>query len=398
MPMSSVQPEAVRWLWQNRIPRGKLTLINGDPGVAKSWLSLAIVTAYVNGAAFPGETVPHPPGRALLLTAEDGLADTVRPRLDGLGADVSRVEVFRGMCSGDDERPPSLVMDLWALKEMVAGGLYGLLIVDPLNAYLPGDLDSYRDVAVRSVLAPLAQLAERHDLAIVAIRHLTKGSRDRAIYRGQGSIAYTAAARVEHLVGFDPADESKHRRVMATTKINVAEQPPGVAFEIREGRFLWLGECDVSPETLLAPDPVAGEREQRNDAVESLRAVLADGPMPAEAALKILHVDFTAKQVRRARERLGVRPRREGFGPKSHFVWTLPASPSVMTPAAIDAIDAIGAHGGPPKNRASKASMGASMKPSTTESNGHREQTDLSDDASFRSLTAAGAPVAEPEE
>src|SRR5205823_8010988 len=125
------------------------------------------------------------------------------------------------------------------------------------------------------------------------------------IYRGSGSIAFTAAARVVHLVGFDPADETRHRRVMATTKINVAQQPPAVAFEIRDGRLLWIGECDVSPETLLAPDMVAGEREQRNDAVESLRAVLADGPMPAGEAKKILHVDFTAKQVRRAREILG---------------------------------------------------------------------------------------------
>src|SRR5437870_3559449 len=106
--MSSVQPEAIRWVWENRIPRGKLTILEGDPGVAKSWELLAIITAFVNGAAFPGETEPHPPGRALLLTAEDGLSDTVRPRLDGLGADVSRVEVFRGMRTGDDERPPSL--------------------------------------------------------------------------------------------------------------------------------------------------------------------------------------------------------------------------------------------------------------------------------------------------
>jgi hypothetical protein len=322
--MSSVRPEAVTWLWEHRIPRGKLTLLDGDPGVGKSSVALAIATAITRGAPLPADLRPRRPGRVILLTGEDGLADTVRPRLDGMGADASRVEVLAAMREeADDERPLNLATDQWAVEEMVQGGLYDLVIIDPLNAYLPSDLDTHRDSSVRSVLAPLARLAEQHSVAILCVRHLTKGSRDRAIYRGQGSIAYTAAARVVHLVGLDRNDPTGRRRVILPIKSNVGPLLPAVGFELVDGRFGWLGECDVQAEALLAPDPSPGERDETDEAVSALREILNNGPLSADDAKHQAHTaGLSEAAIRRARTVLGVKPRKDGY--QGRWIWALP--------------------------------------------------------------------------
>src|SRR3989442_136267 len=169
------------------------------------------------------------PANVLILTAEDGLSDTVVPRLQELGADLSRVTVLTSVRREGKERHFSLVDDMAALEAALVGGDFALVIIDPLNAYLGTSLDTHRDAALRSVLTPLAALVERFGVALIAIRHLTKGARDRAIYRGQGSIAYTAAARVVHLVGVDPNNDKQ--RVIACIKNNLALHPPALAFE-----------------------------------------------------------------------------------------------------------------------------------------------------------------------
>jgi len=393
IPMSSVLPESVRWLWHDRIPFGKLTILEGDPGVMKSWLALAIVTAYVNGVPLPGETESHAPGRTILLTAEDGLADTIRPRLDGLGADVSRVEAFRGMRNDDTgaERPPSLAEDLWALDEALKGGLYGLVIVDPLNAYLPGDLDAHRDVAVRSVLAPLAQLAERYDVAIMTIRHLTKGARDKAIYRGGGSIAYTAAARTVLLVGIDPEDDRKQRRVVVPIKNNLAPLATGLAFELREGRFCWVGESTVTAEALLAPDPVGDEQDDRDDAVAAMHQLLEDngGHVGAEDGTRQLHrLGLSDKAIRRARKALGVDAIKEGFGKAGRWVWRA-KTPKAPIPTLSNETDALGRDRGP-NNIGALRSKSSALGALAALGNGeaHRSDGELMDDAYFAALVA----------
>ena len=144
----------------------------------------------------------------LILSAEDGVADTIRPRLEDMGADLSRVTVLTAVIDEDgQERHPSLVDDLAALDEVLSAGSFGLVIVDPINAYLGTSLDTHRDAALRAVLTPLGKLAEKHNVVMDLVRHLTKGGADKAIYRGQGNIAYTAAARIGLLVAKKLADE-----------------------------------------------------------------------------------------------------------------------------------------------------------------------------------------------
>lgn len=321
--LADVVREEVHWRWKDRLPLGRLTGLIGDPEVGKSWLSLAIATAVTTGAPLPGDTERWQPARVLLLTAEDGLADTVRPRLEDMSADLRNVTVLRAIREGNgQERHPDLVRDLPALESALAEGGYHLVIIDPLNAYLGTVLDTHRDAALRSVLGPLAGLAERYDVAIVFILHLTKGQRDRAIYRGQGNIAYVAAARVVHLIGVNPEEEEE--RVIACIKNNLAPKRPPIAFELKEGRFLWRGETSVTPAALLAPERREEERPAQEEAVDFLCAALADGPRPAQEVTKEAgQVGIKEATLRRARRLLGVKPRKHGFGKDGTWVWTL---------------------------------------------------------------------------
>ena len=304
--ISDVQREEVKWLWHNRLALGKLHIVEGDPEVGKSWLLLALAAGITMGAALPGQG-PQPPGKVLLLSAEDGLADTIRPRLEDMGADLGLVTALTAVRDEEGrERLPSLVDDLQALELVLAKGGYRLVVIDPINAYLGASLDTHRDAAIRSVLSPLAALAERCGVAVAAVRHLTKTSRDRAIYRGQGNIGYMAAARVGHLVGLNPDNPTE--RVLVCIKNNLALKPPALAFEIRDGRFLWKGESPIKAEMLLGPDSTSEQRSALDEAIGFLLSVLAGGRQDVgHVKGQAKKADITEATLRRAREYLGVR-------------------------------------------------------------------------------------------
>jgi len=316
--MSGIIPRRVEYLDDGRIPRGAMTILMGDPAVGKSMSSLAIATRWAKR-------------RVILLTAEDALAQVVRPRLDMLGADASRYEVLAGMRDEDaldssGDRAPALPQDLWALEEALSGGLYDLVIIDPINAFLPGDLDAHRDVAVRSVLAPLASLAERTGVAVLVIMHLTKGGRDRALYRAQGSIAYVAAARSVLLAGIDPQDSTGRRRVMLHVKNNMGPLAGGMAFEIAEGQFFWRGETEITAAAILAPESTVEAADDQDEAVQALRQLLEDhkGQIGAKQGRDLMReLQLSDATIRRARKLLCGHPKKEGYGSDGRWVWEL---------------------------------------------------------------------------
>ena len=281
--LSRVAREEVRWLWPDRLPLGRLTGIIGDPGVGKSWLTLAIAAAVTKGVPLPGAPTAVDPGKVLLLTAEDGLADTVRPRLEDMEADLERIKVLAAVRDHENERLPSLLTDIPALEQELSTGGYQLVVIDPINAYLGVTLDTHRDAPLRAVLAPLAALAERQGVATMFVLHLTKAQADRAIYRAQGGIAYIAATRVVHLVGVNPDNERE--RVFACIKNNLAPLPPALAFSLNEGQFGWKGLTDVTPAALLAADDEDVASGALAEAEDFLRQALADGPRGAKAML-----------------------------------------------------------------------------------------------------------------
>ncbi len=178
--LSDVKPESVSWLWRGRIPFGKLTLLDGDPGLGKSTLSLDLAARLSVGGTMPGDTTPVEAAATLLLTAEDGLADTVRPRLEAAGADVTRIHALRDVPeTGNDDgrttfRPPMLPDDIALMKEIVQKHGVRLIVIDPLMAFLSGRVKSFHDQDVRRARAPLAAMAEETGAAVLVLRHLNK--------------------------------------------------------------------------------------------------------------------------------------------------------------------------------------------------------------------------------
>lgn len=206
--MATVAPERIAWLWPGYLAAGKLHVIDGDPGLGKSSMTLDWAARVSTGARWPDQQDGCPPAGVLLLSAEDGLADTIRPRLDAAHADVSRVFAFSAFdIDGEGERierPATLPGDVARMARAIETNGIGLVIVDPLMAFLAGSIDTHRDQDVRRALTALARVAEHTGAAVVLVRHLNKATGGEAIYRGGGSIGIIGAARLAFTVGKDP--------------------------------------------------------------------------------------------------------------------------------------------------------------------------------------------------
>ncbi|MGA9774565.1 MAG: AAA family ATPase [Candidatus Dormiibacterota bacterium] len=326
--LSNVERTQIRWLWEGRIATGRLSLLTGHPGEGKSWASLALAAALTRGAALPGETVERPPCNVLVASAEDDPGDTIGPRFDALGGDPARLVVIDGVQTDEGERGLALPKDVAVLEAelriaQLADRPYGLVVIDPLSAYLPASMDSHRDVSVRATLAPLSRLAAQHDVAILAVSHLTKGSRDTPALRAQGSVAFTAAVRTQLLLGRDPQDgESSPIRHLVVVKSNIGPEGLGLKFTLEGGRFGWLGTSTLTGRDLAARhgDTEAADSGAAGEAEDVLRQILADGPVSAKRALTMAaDAGVSEASIRRARQALGVTTRKEGF--KGGWEW-----------------------------------------------------------------------------
>ena len=271
------------------------------------------------------------PAGVVILSAEDGAADTIRPRLEAAGADLGRVHIIDVVRDGDEERLPEIPGDLGLLEQLVSDTGAKLVVVDPIVAYLDGNTDAHKDQKVRRALAPLAKLTERHGATVIAIRHLTKGDDKRAMYRGGGSIAFIGAARVGLLAAPDPDDENGDRRVLAVVKSNLAEMPSaheytlGSNHELGCGVIDWLGASKHSADDLLRAPQSDEERSTLDEAKDFLLAELAEGPvLAADIKGKATRDGIKDATLRRAKSGLKIVSDRAGFGPGSEVYWSLP--------------------------------------------------------------------------
>jgi hypothetical protein len=326
--LDTVPPERVSWLWEGRIPLGKLTLLDGDPDLGKSTMSLDLAARVSRGQSMPDGSPGLGPADVILLSAEDGLADTVRPRLDAAGADCTRVSVFTVAIPGGDDLP-SIPDDLGALRQAITGRNAVLVVVDPLMAFLGGDVNSHRDQDVRRALAPLARVAEETGCAVVVLRHNSKAQQSNVLYRGGGSIGIIGAARSGLVVGQDPEDET--RTILAVAKANLGPKLPSLAYRIvgdpnGAGRVDWLGPTAHTAKDLLREPPSQEERSQTDQACDVLRELLADGKVDAKQARRQVMdgAGVSSRTVDIAKARLGVIAEREGYGPGGRWVWRLP--------------------------------------------------------------------------
>lgn len=339
-PMSEIAPEDVDWLWKPYIPLGKVTLVEGHPGIAKTWLFLQLSAYVSSGCPFPGSEERtqdlKEPGNVIYLSAEDGPADTLRPRLDRAGADVKRIHLLTGMIrknpkTGEEYQQPVSLADLPVIEKALKSLRPVLLVIDPIQAYLGAGVDMHRANEVRPLMAGLAALAEKYKCAVVCIRHLTKASKDRAILRGLGSIDFAAAARSILLVGEDPQDTS--RRILAHVKSSLAMKGCSLSFEIRQdesgqGNFYWRGKSDITADALLASPKKGRGKSKLDEAKEFLYKVLADGSKPKkEISEEAKTLGISERSLQRAKDDLPIISDRntEGNKGKGHWDWRLQA-------------------------------------------------------------------------
>lgn len=321
--MSEVVPSTVDWLWHGRLPRGKLAVLAGDPGLGKSYLTLKMAALVSTGGEWPDGSLVAA-SNVLAISAEDDAADTIRPRLDRLRADVPRISLIDGVLMDGAEyaRPFSLKLHVDLLREAIVETDAAIVIVDPLNAFL-GGIDSHKAAEVRGLLSPLAHVAALTHAAILAVHHLNKGSSTNALYRASGSLDFVAAARIVHGVAADP--EAEGRRLFVPLKCNLAALPEGLGFHIDESGVTF----DNQPVTLDAAAAFSTrsldheERSEREMAKEFLRDELADGPVAASKLFATAKgYGFSTMTVRRAANDLHICKRKDGYqGP---WLWSLP--------------------------------------------------------------------------
>jgi len=315
--LSSVPAERVDWLWAGRIPAGKLFVVEGDPGMGKSTMTLDLAARLSSGTAWP-DGAPSVPDEVLLMSAEDGLADTIVPRLEAANADLSMIHAltdmpFKGRDGAVQRVPPSIPRDIKYIEKAIKRFDARLVIIDPLNAFLGSEIDSYKDQDVRRALTPLSKLAEATGCTFMLVRHLTKAGGTNARYRGQGSIGIGAASRAQFVVAEHPDDSDL--RVFAPVKFNLGPMPPSLAFRLVDepqhgsARVEWESTpVHLTAMDLLAPSsPGPISRPSKNGAVPWLKEILSGGPvLSREIYAAAEDAGHSVGQVRRAMKTVGV--------------------------------------------------------------------------------------------
>ena len=322
----TVVREQLEWLWPGRIPLGKLTLLAGDPGLGKSFVTLDMAARVSTGSAWPDASLlKQTAGGVILLNAEDDLADTIAPRLDRLGADDTMIVAVEGISGPTGQRHFSFETDLPHLQKVLDDNPdTRLVIIDPIAAYC-GKVDSHKNTEVRGLLAPLAKIASRRRVAIVAVTHLSKTGGTKAVYRAMGSLAFAAAARSVWAVVKDTTDPQ--RRLFLPAKLNLARDPDGLAYRIADGRVEWeTGMVKMHADDAFAAEAAAMDSKpkgaERKEAVEWLRERLASRPSPSKDVIEeAKELGFSQITLRRAYKEMGGKARKSKFD--GGWVWEL---------------------------------------------------------------------------
>jgi hypothetical protein len=324
VPLAKVTPTKMEFLWPGRMPVGKLIILEGDPGLGKTVMLCDLAARITRGDPMPDGAQTHR-GSVLWLSAEDDLADTIRPRHEAALADLSLISVFSAVRSNNPAQPPEFPIDADMLECAIRERAAVLVVIDPLVAFLGSETNSHRDQDVRRALAPLAAIAERTRAAIVLVRHLNKGSSSNPLYRGGGSIGIIAAARAGLLVARDPDDDT--RRILAVTKFNVGLPAPSLGFCIRgspEGvaEVQWLGASAHTASSVLAVPQDGEERSAVDEARDWLADFLGSGARAANDVKKAARaVGISDKTLERAKRALSAVARKQSFS--GAWVWEM---------------------------------------------------------------------------
>ncbi|MGH3785862.1 MAG: AAA family ATPase [Pseudonocardiaceae bacterium] len=336
--LASVRPERVEWLWPDRLPAGKLVTLDGDPAMGKSTLALTLAAHVSTGRPWPDGS-RCPAGSVVILSAEDGMADTIRPRLDAAGGDPARVHCLtavRSVAEGGEAttRPPTLA-DVAQIREAIERTRARLLVVDVLMAYLPSKTDSHRDQDVRAVLHRIAELADATGCTVLLLRHLNKSGAGTPMYRGGGSIGIVGAARAGYVVAPDPDDDTGATCVLACVKSNLAAQPPSLTYRLESApgsdvaRVVWGEASQHSAADLLRGSDPADDRAGRRELDMWLLDFIREHG--GRAAARDIYSEgqrdgYSRDQLKRAKARLHIEASKGGMS--KGWDWLLPTEGS----------------------------------------------------------------------
>jgi len=310
--MSDVATETIKWLWYPYIPFGKITMVQGDPGDGKTTALLAVAAAVTTGTLLPEMKEVVGPVVVIFQTAEDGLGDTIKPRLESAKADCSRVIVI-------DENDKALSLLDERIEAAIEQTGAKLFILDPLQAYLGSDVDMHRANEIHPVLKRIGTIAEKTGCAIVVIGHLNKGT-SKSQYRGLGSIDIQAAARSVITVG--RVKGKQYVRAIAQGKNNLAPEGKTIGFELDpDTGFKWLGVLEMTIDDLLSGS--MPERDTTYDrAIEFLKNELAESAKPAaDLFKKAAEQDIAERTLRSAKKTLDVKATKR----EKRWYWAIPA-------------------------------------------------------------------------
>lgn len=319
---ASITPRSIAWLWQGYLPLGSHVVLDGDPGLGKSTLVYDLAARVTQGHTMPDGSPSVGPSAVVIASAEDDPETVVVPRLIAAGADLAKVQLPRA--EEAMQLDPAWLADLEAV---VVEHDARLVTIDPLFAFIPSRVDAHRDADIRSVLGPVARLAQRTGACVLLVRHPNKAVGMSALHRGGGSIGIVGSARAAFLLAPDPNGTDPTRRIFAPVKMNVAARPQALDLRLLSTpngapRIAWGGPIDITADDLVRqPSRAAPSREH---AEAFLTDALAHGPVASRHL-----VDLAAEEgispitLRRAKERLGIISRRIG-GSDGHHECSLP--------------------------------------------------------------------------
>lgn len=335
---SEIEARRLDWIWEGRIPRGKLSLVAGEGGLGKSLALIDIAARITRGKPWPCGEGHAPKGSVIFLCAEDDAEDTVVPRLMAAEADLSKVFIISAVKEANGQRRGfSFQRDLTLLEDQVrAIGDVLLANVDPITSYL-GQVDSHKNAELRSVLEPLSEMAARHRIAVLANTHLNKGvgpANNRII----GSVGFVNLARAAFIVTADKEDQG--RRLFIPSKANLGRPREALAYAIREEPVALIGDeaiwapkviwedktVAISADEAVAPEGQSGADSALDDAVAFLEDALSQGAMAvAEIKKQSRDAGVAERTLRRAKDRLGVIARKSASEVNGPWKWALPS-------------------------------------------------------------------------
>jgi hypothetical protein len=266
----------VEWLWRGYLARGKFSLLDGNPGMGKSLIAVDLIARLTRGGTMPDGSALPGPVTCIIFSTEDDAEDTIRPRAEAAGADLERLVIPRFV-----GRVPRLPDDLPAIEQLIRDSEAGLLVLDPFMAFLPPRVAANLDQCVRQALTPLAELAARTRCAVLALRHLTKARRERALLRGEGSMAICGVARTHLFAAPHPDDPASG--VLAAVKSNIGQIPSAQAYRVcatdgGPATIQWTGLVELTADGLCQKKKAEATLQARDRATDWLRRELANGP------------------------------------------------------------------------------------------------------------------------